>query len=111
MDIQAQVDYFKALPYETQKEKVLVMLKELKDTHEVFASFYTAIYQVDKVDSWLLEYIYSSILEIAEDIAQGKKEEANQKIDKMQDAIMKIRQQEILEKEQEWNPDNLLQNI
>ncbi|MEI6673058.1 MAG: hypothetical protein WCL02_07205 [bacterium] len=70
MDIQKQIEIFNTLPYGTQKEKVLAMLKELKDTHEIFDNFYKVVDAIKDVDKEVLLYIYKNILEIAEEIQQ-----------------------------------------
>lgn len=111
MDIQKQVDHFTSLPYETQKDKVLTMLKELKETSEIFANFYDTLSKLQTISVEVLTYMYTSILEIAEDIAQGKTSEANSAINKMQEAIMQIRAREALDMTKEGNPDSLLQQI
>jgi hypothetical protein len=66
MDIQKQVEVFISLPYETQKEKVLEMLESIKDSHEVFDTFYITIKNLQIVPKELLIFVYKKILDIAE---------------------------------------------
>ncbi|HBB04314.1 TPA: hypothetical protein DCZ39_05485 [Patescibacteria group bacterium] len=69
MDIKKQVEYFKGLSYETKKDKVLEMLKQLQWTHETFAMFYKTINSLNSISETVLIFIYQGILEIAEQIA------------------------------------------
>ena len=91
MDISQQVEYFKNLSYETKKEKVLDMLKQLQWTHETFAMFYEKLSTLDKISDDILMYVYQSILEIANEIEGGRKNEAQDKIKKMGEILMKIK--------------------
>lgn len=111
MDIQKQVTYFTSLSYEIRRAKVLDMLNDLKDTHETFAMFYTTLNSLHEIDDNILVYIYQSILEIAEEIGTGKKENAQDKIKKMSEVLMVIKKQEEMEREREWNPDELLKKM
>lgn len=111
MDIKKQVEHFKGLPYETRKNKVIEMLKQLQRTHEIFSMFYKAINALDTISENMLLYLYTSIMEIAADIETGKKEEAQDKIKKMAEVLMAIKKQEEREREREGNPDEMLKNI
>ena len=111
MDIKMQVEYFKGLPYETRKNKVIEMLKQLQRTHEIFAMFYKTLNTLSNVSDTVLVYLYQSILEIANDIVAGKKDQAQDKIKKMSEILMMIRKQEEMEREREGNPQELLKNI
>lgn len=111
MDIQQQVENFKSLPYETKREKVLEMLKQLQSTHETFAMLYKTVSTLDSVSQKVLLYLYQSIMEIAQEISVGNKNEAQDKIKKMTEVIMMIRRQEEIEKAREGDPENLLKNI
>lgn len=111
MDIQKQVEYFKTLPYETKKGKVTEMLKQLQWTHETFAMFYKTITTLADVSETVLLYIYQGILEVAEEISAGNKDEAQDKIKKMGEVLMMIRKKEEMEREKEGNPEELLKNI
>ncbi len=111
MDIQKQVEYFKALPYETKREKVLEMLKQLQGSHETFAMFYKTVSTLTTVSESVLEYLYQSIMEIAAEIAWGKTDEAQDKIKKMAEVLMNIRRQEEMERAREGNPENLLKDL
>ena len=111
MDIQKQVEYFKALPYETKREKTLEMLKQLQWTHETFAMFYKTINILPDISDSVLEYLYQSIMEIAQEIAEGNKDEAQNKIKKMGEILMMIRKKEELEREHEGSPEELLKNM
>jgi len=111
MDIQKQVEYFKSLPYETKREKVLEMLKQLEWTHETFAMFYKTVNTLPAISAAVLEYLYQSIMEIAQEISVGNNNEAQDKIKKMAEVLMMIRKQEEMEKEREGDPENLLKNI
>lgn len=111
MDIKKQVEYFKGLPYETKRTKVLEMLKQLQWTHEVFSMFYKTISSLSKISDSVLIYIYQSILEIANEIEAGRKDEAQDKIKKMSEVLMVIKKQEEMEMKREGNPDDLLKNL
>lgn len=111
MDIQKQVTYFTSLSYEIRRAKVLDMLNDLKETHETFALLYTKINSLDNVSDSILVSIYQSILEIAEEISTGKKNKAQDKIKKMSEVLMMIKKQEEMEREREWNPDELLKKM
>ncbi|EKD24743.1 MAG: hypothetical protein ACD_80C00166G0004 [uncultured bacterium (gcode 4)] len=111
MDIKKQVEYFKGLSYETKKDKVLEMLKQLQWTHETFAMFYKTINSLNSISETVLIFIYQGILEIAEQIAAWNKNEAQEKIKKMSEVLMMIRRQEEVEREHEGNPDELLKNM
>ena len=111
MDIKKQVEYFKELPYETKRAKVLEMLKQLQWTHEVFAMFYKTISELQHPSEGVLLYLYQSILEIAAEIEAGDQNEAQEKIKKMAEVLMTIRKQEEMEREREGNPDDMLKNI
>lgn len=111
MDIKKQVEYFKGLPYETKRTKVLEMLKQLQWTHEVFSMFYKTISSLNKTSDSVLIYIYQSILEIANEIEAGRKDKAQDKIKKMAEILMTIKKQEEMEREREGNPEELLKKI
>lgn len=111
MDIKKQVEYFKGLPYERRKEKVIEMLKQLQWTHDIFAMFYKTLNTLSKISDAVLVYLYQSILEIAGEIEAGRKEEAQDKIKKMAEVLMAIKKQEELEREREGNPEDVLKAI
>ncbi|MCX6824417.1 MAG: hypothetical protein NT085_04820 [candidate division SR1 bacterium] len=111
MDIPKQIEYFKALSYDIKRNKVLEMLKQLQGTHEIFAMFYKTVSDIDDIPENILMYIYQGILEVAEEISAGNKEEAQDKIKKMADVLMMIRKQEEMEKEREGNPEELLKGM
>lgn len=111
MDIKQEVESFKELAYEAKREKVLDMLKQLQRKHETFAMFYKAINSLNTISETILIYIYQGILEIAEELAAWRKDQAQEKIKKMAEIIMMIRKQEEMEREHEGNPDDLLKSI
>lgn len=111
MDIKKQVEYFKWLSYKTKRDKVLEMLSQLQGTHETFAMFYKTVNTMPDIWEAILVYIYQGILEIAEEIASGNKDDAQDKIKKMGQVLMMIRKKEEMEKEREWNPEELLKTI
>ena len=111
MDIKKQVEYFKSLPYETKRTKVLEMLKQLQWTHEIFAMFYKTVNSLAKVSESVLLYLYQSIMEIATDIEAGRKDVVQDKIKKMAEVLMMIKKQEEMEREREGNPEELLKKI
>lgn len=73
--------------------------------------FYKTLNTISKISDAVLIYIYQGILEIAEDIEAGKKDQAQDKIKKMSEVLMMIKKQEEMEREREGNPDDLLKNI
>lgn len=111
MDIKKQVEYFTQLPYETRRDKVLDMLKQLQWTHEVFAMFYKTVHNLNQIADNVLIYLYQSILEIAEELTAWRKEEAQDKIKRMAEVLMMIKKQEEMEREREGNPDDLVKNM
>ncbi|MCX6824798.1 MAG: hypothetical protein NTY80_01110 [candidate division SR1 bacterium] len=111
MDIKKQVEYFKGLSYKTKRDKVLEMLSQLQGTHETFAMFYKTVNTMPDIGEAILVYIYQGILEIAEEIASGNKDDAQDKIKKMGQVLMMIRKKEEMEKEREGNPEELLKTI
>lgn len=111
MDIQKQVEYFKGLPYQTKKEKVLDMLNQLKNTHETFAMFYTTISQNETIPEQVLIYIYQGIFEVAAELEASDKVQAENKIKKMGEVLMMIRKKEEMERISEWSPDDMLKNL
>jgi hypothetical protein len=111
MDIKKQVEYFKGLSYDTKREKILDMLKQLQWTHETFAMFYKTINSLNKISEKILLYIYQSILEIATSIETWKKDQVQDKIKNMAEVLMAIRKQEEMEREKEGNVEDLLKNI
>ena len=111
MDIKKQVEYFKWLSYKTKRDKVLEMLSQLQGTHETFAMFYKTVNTMPDIWEAILVYIYQGILEIAEEMASGNKDDAQDKIKKMGQVLMMIRKKEEMEKEREWNPEELLKTI
>ncbi len=66
---------------------------------------------MNKISDPVLVYLYQSILEIADEIEAGRKDEAQDKIKKMSEVLMAIKKQEELEREREGNPDTILENI
>lgn len=111
MDIKKQVESFKELSYEAKREKVLDMLKQLQWKHETFAMFYKSLSGLNNISENILIYLYQGILEIAEEITAGRKDQAQDKIKKMAEIIMMIRKQEDMEREREGNPDELLKSM
>lgn len=111
MDVQQQVELFKALPYDTRRSKLIEMLKQLQSTHKTFAMFYQTISSIQKVSDSSMVYIYQSILEIAQDIRAWNHIAAENKIQKFWEILAEIQRQEDLDKQSEWNPDDMLKNI
>ncbi len=111
MDIKKQVEYFKGLPYETRKNKILEILKQLQPTHETFSLFYKTISKLTIVSEQILVYIYQGIFEIAAEIELGNKDKAEDKIKHMAEILMTIRKQEEMEREREGNPDEMLKSL
>lgn len=109
MDIQKQLEHFAHMSYEDRRTKVLGMLNDLKDAHETFGLAYAQIHALDKVTDNTLLSLYQSILEIAQELRQGKKNRAQDGIKRMEQIWMMIKKQEEKEKEREGNPDELLQ--
>lgn len=87
------------------------MLKQLSPTHETFAMFYKTIISLHNVQENVLISIYQSILEIAEELAAGRKDEAQDKIIRMTEILMEIRKQEEIDKVREGNPEDILKKI
>lgn len=73
--------------------------------------FYKTISSLSKISDSVLIYIYQSILEIANEIEAGRKDEAQDKIKKMSEVLMVIKKQEEMEMKREGNPDDLLKNL
>lgn len=111
MDIKKQVEYFKGLPYDIKRQKVLDMLNQLQRTHETFSMFYKTVRELEHPSDDVLLYLYKSILEIAEDVSKWKKGKVEEKIKNMAEVLMKIRKEEELAREREGNPDEMLKNI
>ena len=59
--------------------------------------FYKTISILPNVSEIVLIYLYQSILEIAEEISAGRKDAAQDKIKRMGEVLMMIKQQEELE--------------
>jgi len=53
--------------------------------------FYEKLSTLDKISDDILMYVYQSILEIANEIEGGRKNEAQDKIKKMGEILMKIK--------------------
>jgi len=73
--------------------------------------FYKTVKSLPFISDNVLLYLYQSILEIADEIDAGRKDEAQNKIKKMSEVLMMIKKQEEMEKEREGSPDELLKNI
>jgi hypothetical protein len=58
-----------------------------------------------------LVYMYQSILEIAQDIRAWNNASAQDRIQKFWEIIAEIQRQEDLDRQHEWNPDDMLKNI
>ncbi len=111
MDVQKQVELFKSLPYDTRRSKVTQMLNQLQSTHKTFAMFYKTISSLEKVSDNSLVYMYQSILEIAQDIRAWNNASAQDRIQKFWEIIAEIQRQEDLDRQHEWNPEDMLKNI
>lgn len=111
MEVQKQVEIFNSLPYDTRKSKVTEMLNQLQSTHKTFAMFYKTISSLEKVSDNSLVYIYQSILEIAQDIKAWNNTSAQNRIQKFWEILADIKRQEDLDKQHEWDPDDMLKNI
>ena len=111
MDIQKQIELFKSLPYDTRRSKVIEMLRQLQSTHKTFAMFYNTINSLEKISDSSLAYIYQSILEIAQDIKVWNNTSAQNRIQKFSEILAEIQRQEELDKQHEWDPDDMLKNI
>ena len=111
MDIAKQVAHFTALPYETKRAKVIDMLRQLQRTHETFAMFYKTVSSVKNISESSLAYLYQSILEIAQELESGRKDQAQDKIRKISEVMMAIKKQEEQERNREGDPDETLKNI
>jgi hypothetical protein len=111
MDIQKQVAYFKGLPYQIKKEKLVDMLNQLKDTHKMFSLLYVALMQNETIAEQTLVTIYQGIFEVAAEIEIGNKVQAEDKIKKMGEVLISIRKKEEMEMLREWNPDDMLKDL
>lgn len=87
------------------------MLKQLQSTHKTFEMFYQTISSLQKVSDSSMVYIYQSILEIAQDIKSWNHASAQNKIQQFWEILADIKRQEELDKQREWNPDDMLKNI
>ncbi len=87
------------------------MLNQLQSTHKTFAMFYQTISSLQKISDNSLLYIYQSILEIAQDIRAWNHISAQNKIKKFWEILADIQRQEALDRQGEWNPDDILKNI
>jgi hypothetical protein len=101
MDIHKQVASFNDLPYDTRREKVTEMLKQLQTTHPTFKMFYETIIALNKVPDESLTYLYQSILEIAEELKVGNKVAAENKIQKMSQILLDIKRREEIDRQRE----------
>ena len=63
--------------------------------------FYTTVSTLPTISESILEYLYQSIMEIAEEIRSGKTNEAQNKIKKMAEVLLMIRKQEEMERQRE----------
>ena len=63
--------------------------------------FYTTVNVLPDISENVLEYLYQSIMEIAQEIAAGNKSEAQDKIKKMAEVLLMIRKQEEMERQRE----------
>lgn len=73
--------------------------------------FYTTLAGLEEISDTILVYMYQSILEIAEEISAGRKNDAQDKIKKMAEVLMMIKKQEERERAREGNPDDMLKNM
>lgn len=111
IDIQQMQENFKKLDYDKKREKVLVMLEKIKHKHEKFQFFHEKINLNPNIPENILVLVYTGILEVSNELEKWNKETENQNLKKAINFIEKIQEQEQLENEEEWNPDDLLKDI
>jgi len=108
--IEPRVQEFAELTFEKQKEKMIVMLSNLKDDEWFFQKVLKVVQENNKMTSEILVWIYEDILKFAEDLKNIDKQWQLESIQRIKNKMDRMRAQEKMERDEE-NPDDLLENI
>lgn len=108
MDIKNQLENFALLSFEEKKTKVIAMLEPIRWKSKMFADLYERVTILPDIPETILTNIYQGILEVAQSLQQGNKAEQLEKIKNISMVMENLHQEEILEKEREGNPDDML---
>jgi len=108
IDFNKKIEEFKKLSFKEKYEKVLKMVEMLK-WDDLFDSFYELLLNLkEDVSEDLLVNIYSMIIEALVWLEKDDKEKETNKMKKLKEKLLKIRQQEQAQQE---DVEDLLKNI
>lgn len=96
------------LSYEAKIQKVMAMLSILKEEGNIFSDLYEILEIWDGISESFVDTIYQIITKAMYSLHS---EELDLAVNKLEQAKSKISQMKEKEKQEEWNPDDLLDNI
>jgi len=108
-DFTQQLESFKLLDYQVQKEKILVMLEKLQNVHVFLKVLYTTLQTLESPSADTLYAIYDTLFSLADYVDGAKVEQINSAVDALKNRLRSIQEAEYLDKEKEWDPELLLQ--
>jgi hypothetical protein len=106
------IEDFLKLDFKEKKEKMLVIIENLKSTDAVFARVYDIIQNNPNVKEDFLVGIYKDLMYFADASKKHKSEEKMSTLNNIQKKIEEINQKETAEREKEQlEIDDLIKNI
>lgn len=102
---------FAQLDLDTKKAKIIALLASLKDTDPMFAQLYTFVHTVPTISPEVLDYIYTSIMDIASALEDKNVTLAQSTFDALKNKIQAIEEAEKAQAEKDGSPESLLNTI
>jgi len=110
--VQKTIEDFLKLNFKEKKEKMLVIVENLKSTDAVFARVYDIIQNNPNVKEDFLVGIYKDLMYFADASKNRESEEKESKLNNIQKKIEEMSQKETVEREKEQlEVNDLIKNI
>ena len=100
-NLNQQLEEFKLLDYQTQKEKVLVMLEKLQDLHVFLKVLFTTLKTLENPSVDTLYAIYETLFSLGDYTDSAKAGAVLSAVDKLRSRLREIQEIERLDKEKE----------
>lgn len=112
MDISSSVQEFSKLTFEKQKEKLIAMLEQIKDSDPMFLDLFALLQKGENLDSDFLIGIYQDIMEFGQAIQTYNKTQQQTALSSIQNKIQEMHEREAKERATEQiEIDELIKNI
>jgi len=88
-----------------------MMLSMVKDTHPILNAFDQVLSIIDSPSAELLFDMYQTLVLLADLLRQWKMTEAQSVLDSFKERLVHIKQLEEEDKQKEWDPENILNQM